>query len=82
MALNHMLWEGRSLPTTSGTSVCTGLVSFEVIFTGYLSEGREKKGEWNFTGVTVKITGMLDSNGTTNTGVVNPVQIRLESLRI
>lgn len=42
MALNHMLWEGRSLPTTSGTSVCTGLVSYEVIFTGYLREVRKK----------------------------------------
>lgn len=35
-----------------------------------------------FTGVTVKITGMRDVDLTTNTGVVNPVQIQLESLRI
>lgn len=74
------------MPTTSGTSVCTGLVSSEVIFAGYLSEGgkkkERKKREWIFTGVTVKITGMPDTDGTTNTGVVNPVQIRLETLRI
>lgn len=52
MAPNHMLWEGRSLPTTSGTSVCTGLVSFEVIFTECLRGA--KKEEIFFTGVTVK----------------------------
>lgn len=78
MALNHMLWEGRTLPTTSGTSVCAGLVSTQVIFTGYLSKGKK----WIFTAVAVEITGMLDMDGTMSTGAVNPVQIQLESLQI
>lgn len=78
MALNHMLWEGRSLPTTSGMSVSTGLVSTQVIFTEYLSKGKK----WIFTAGAVKITGMLDMDGTMSTGVVNPVQMQLESLQI
>lgn len=69
MALKQMLWEGRSLPTTSGTSVCTGLLSFQVIPAGYLRKGKKLI----FTTVTAGITGALDMDGSAGTGVVNPV---------
>lgn len=41
MAAKQMLWEGRSSPTTSGTSACTGSTFFQVIPTGYLRRGKK-----------------------------------------